>query len=465
MPDPSQEHVADLLSLPPEVDELGGLFQEADRELYVVGGSVRDAILHRETDADRDFTTDAHPEEIIRIVQPWADARYLQGIRFGTVGARKGDLRVEITTFREEVYPEAGSRRPHVTFARDVKADLSRRDFTINAMAVRLPDKLFVDPFRGLYDLGHRRLRTPLDPEVSFGDDPLRMLRAARFVSTLGVAPEPEVVEAMRHLRERLEIVSAERIREELSKLLLGPEVIAGLRLVLETGLADVFLPELPALRLEQDPVHKHKDVLAHTLAVVEKVEPKLPLRLAALLHDIGKPATREITSEGVQFHHHDVVGARMSEERLRALRYPGDVVEKVRRLVEMHLRFHTYGDGWSDGAVRRYVRDAGSLLDDLNQLTRADCTTQNPRKAAMLAELQDELEARIARLAEEENLARIRPPLDGNQVMERLGVPPGPIVGEALDHLLELRMERGPIDEEEAFRLLDEWWTSREEP
>ncbi len=464
MPDPSQEHVADLLSLPPDVDELGARFQEAGRELYVVGGSVRDAILQKKAEADLDFTTDARPEEIIRIIQPWADARYLQGIRFGTVGARRGDLRVEITTFREEVYPEAGSRRPHVTFARDVKSDLSRRDFTINAMAVRLPDKLFVDPFRGLYDLGHRRLRTPLDPEVSFSDDPLRMLRAARFVSVLGVAPEPEVVEAMRRLRDRLEIVSAERIREELSKLLLGKDVTAGLRLVLETSLADVFLPELPALRLEQDPVHKHKDVLEHTLAVVEKVEPKLPLRLAALLHDIGKPSTREITSEGVQFHHHDVVGARMTEERLRALRYPGDVVEKVRGLVEMHLRFHTYGDGWSDGAVRRYVRDAGSLLDDLNQLTRADCTTQNPRKAALLANLQDELEARIARLAEEENLARIRPPLDGNQVMERLGVPPGPIVGEALDHLLELRMERGPIEQDEAFLLLDEWWKAREE-
>ncbi|HEX6208667.1 MAG TPA: CCA tRNA nucleotidyltransferase [Actinomycetota bacterium] len=462
MPDPSQEHVADLLSLPPEVDELGTRFQDAGHELYVVGGSVRDAILRREIEADLDFTTDARPEDVIRVLQPWADARYLQGIRFGTVGAKKGDLRVEITTFREEVYPEPDSRRPAVTFARDVKDDLSRRDFTINAMAVRVPDRLFVDPFRGLYDLGHRRLRTPLDPEISFGDDPLRMLRAARFVSVLGVIPEPEVVDAIRRLRDRLEIVSAERIRDELSKLLLGPEVVAGLRLVLETGLADFFLPELPALRLEQDPVHKHKDVLEHTLAVVERVESRLPVRLAALLHDIGKPATREITPEGVQFHHHDVVGSRMAEERLRALRYPGDVIEKVRRLVEMHLRFHTYGDGWSDGAIRRYVRDAGPLLDDLNMLTRADCTTQNPRKAAMLARLQDELEARIARLAEEENLARIRPPLDGNQVMERLGVEPGPVVGEALDHLLELRMERGPIGKEEAFRLLDEWWDER---
>ncbi|HEX6263330.1 MAG TPA: CCA tRNA nucleotidyltransferase [Actinomycetota bacterium] len=463
MSDPSQEHVAGLLSLPPEVDELGTRFREAGHELYVVGGSVRDAILRREIEGrDLDFTTDARPEDVIRILQPWADARYLQGIRFGTVGARKGDLRVEITTFREEVYPEPDSRRPHVTFARDVKDDLSRRDFTINAMAVRVPDRLFVDPFRGLYDLGHRRLRTPLDPEISFGDDPLRMLRAARFVSVLGVIPEPEVVDAIRRLRDRLEIVSGERIRDELSKLLLGPEVVAGLRLVLETGLADVFLPELPALRLEQDPVHKHKDVLEHTLAVVGRVEPRLPVRLAALLHDIGKPATREITSEGVQFHHHDVVGARMAEERLRALRYPGDVVEEVRRLIEMHLRFHTYGDGWSDGAVRRYVRDAGPLLDDLNMLTRADCTTQNPRKATMLARLQNELEARIARLAEEENLARIRPPIDGNQVMERLGVEPGPVVGEALDHLLEVRMERGPIEEEEALRLLDEWWDER---
>jgi len=465
VPDPSQDQIADLLHLPPEALDLGVRFEGAGHELYVVGGSVRDAILGRETDTDLDFATDARPSEIIRLLRGWSDAHYLQGIRFGTVGARKGDLAIEITTFREEVYPDEDTRHPSVTYADDVKADLSRRDFTINAMAVRVPDRLFVDPFRGLLDLGHRRLRTPLDPEISFTDDPLRMLRAARFVSTLGVAPEPEVVDAIRRLRDRLEIVSAERIQAELSKLLVGEHVKAGLALVVETGLAEIFLPELATLRLEQDPVHKHKDVLGHTLAVVERCEPDLVLRLAALLHDVGKPGTREITKDGVQFHHHDVVGARMADERLRALRYPGPVVDAVRALVEMHLRFHTYKDGWSDGAVRRYVRDAGPLLDRLNHLTRADCTTQNPRRAQELARLQDDLEERIARLAEEENLSRIRPPLDGNQVMEHLGLEPGPEVGEALDHLLELRMDRGPIDEDEARRLLEEWWRERKEP
>ena len=462
MPDPSHE-LAQLLPVPPEVEDLGKRFEAAEHELYAVGGTIRDALRGGPVEGDWDFATDARPEEVVRALRGWADSRYLTGVRFGTVGARKGDVTVEITTFREEVYPDADSRHPHVRFARDIEADLSRRDFTINAMAVRIPDLLFVDPFRGLLDLGKKRLRTPLEPEVSFDDDPLRMLRAARFVSSLGVAPEPEVIDAIKRMRDRLAIVSAERIQNELTKLLLGEHVVAGLQMIVETGLADSFLPELPALRLEQDPVHRHKDVFAHTLAVVERCEPDHVLRLAALLHDIGKPATREITADGVQFHHHDVVGARMAEERLRALRYPGAVIEDVRALVEMHLRFHTYGSGWSDGAVRRYVRDAGRLLDRLNQLTRADCTTQNPRKAKALSALQDELEERIARLAEEENLARIRPPLDGTRVMEHLGLGPGPVVGEALDHLLELRMERGPIEEDEAIRLLDDWWAARE--
>jgi len=378
------------------------------------------------------------------------------------VGARKRGHLLEITTFREEIYAE-DSRNPEVTFAKDVDTDLARRDFTINAMAVRLPEGEFVDPHRGLFDLAHKRLRTPLEPEVAFTDDPLRMLRAARFVSTLGMDPAPEVVEAMRTLRERLRIVSAERIRDELSKLLQGAHVDRGLQLVVDIGLADEFLPELPALQLEQDPVHRHKDVFRHTLAVVKRCPPDdLTLRLAALLHDVGKPATKQITPEGVQFHHHEVEGARITEERLRALRFPEKVVQDVRKLVEMHLRFHTYRLGWSDGALRRYVRDAGPLLDALNQLTRADCTTQNPKKAKVLAELQDDLEQRIARLTEEENLAAIKPPLDGHQVMEHLGIPPGPLVGEALEHLLELRMDRGPIPEGEAFELLDEWWEQR---
>ncbi|MGH2673908.1 MAG: CCA tRNA nucleotidyltransferase [Actinomycetota bacterium] len=452
--------VDELIDLPPVAAELGARFQKAGHQLYLVGGAVRDAVLGRGGN-ELDFATDARPEEVIAVLQGWAEARYLVGIRFGTVGARKRGHVLEITTFREEIYAE-DSRNPEVTFAKDVDTDLARRDFTINAMAVRLPDGEFVDPHRGLFDLAHKKLRTPLEPEVSFGDDPLRMLRAARFVSTLGMTPEPELVEAIRTLRGRLRIVSAERIRDELSKLLLGDHVDRGLRLVVDTGLAEEFLPELPGLRLEQDPVHQHKDVFRHTLAVVKRCPPELPLRLAALLHDVGKPATREITPDGVQFHHHEVVGARMAEERLRALRFPERTIQDVRRLVEMHLRFHTYRLGWTDGALRRYVRDAGDLLDPLNQLTRADCTTQNPRKARMLADLQDELEQRIARLAEEENLRAIKPPLDGNQVMEHLGIPPGPVVGEALDYLLELRMDRGPIPEEEAYRLLDEWWGQR---
>lgn len=452
MTDPS---VAEFFDLPPTAEELGARFEKAGHELYLVGGTVRDA-LRGVAGKDLDFATDARPNAVVRILQGWADHRYLTGIRFGTVGARKGDLQLEITTFREEVYA-ADSRHPHVAFAKEIETDLSRRDFTINAMALRLPGKEFIDPFRGLYDLGHKRLRTPLEPEISFGDDPLRMLRAARFVATLEVAPDRELVDAIRRMKDRLGIVSPERIQEEFSKLLLGPQVEPGLKLVLETGLADVFLPELPALRLEQDPVHRHKDVLRHTLAVVSKCPPDLVLRLAALLHDVGKPRTREFTEDGVQFHHHEVVGARMAEERLRALRYPERIVQDVRALVEMHLRFHSYSR-WTDGGLRRYVRDAGRLLDRLNLLTRADCTTQNPATAREFSRLQDELEERIARLAEEENLAAIRPPLDGNQIMERLGIGPGPLVGEAREYLLELRMDRGPIDEEEAYRLLDEW-------
>jgi poly(A) polymerase len=449
-----------ILEVPDVARELGALFQRAGYQLYMVGGAVRAAVLSQSA-REFDFATDARPHEVTALLQDWADARYLIGVRFGTVGARKGDDIVEITTFREEVYAE-DSRHPVVTFAKDIETDLSRRDFTFNAMAIRLPDAEFVDPFKGLYDLAHKRLRTPLAPEVSFGDDPLRMLRAARFISTLGMEPEPEVVGAIEEMRDRLRIVSAERIQGELSKLLLGNHVDRGLDFLVRTGLADIFLPELPALQLEQDPVHRHKDVFRHTLAVVKRTEPDLRLRLAALLHDIGKPQTRQISPEGVQFHHHEVVGARMAEERLKALRYPGDVVADVRKLVEMHLRFHTYRLGWSDGALRRYVRDAGPLLDRLNQLTRADCTTQNPDKARALAALQDELEERIARMAEEENLAAIRPPLDGNQVMEHLGILPGPEVGEALSYLLEQRMDRGPIPEDEAYRLLDEWWRQK---
>jgi poly(A) polymerase len=446
-----------VLEVPPLATELGERFRAAGRELALVGGVVRDMFLDRHRPgAELDLATDAPPQETIRILRGWADRHYLVGVRFGTVGARKGDTWLEITTYREEVY-QRQHRKPAVTFAKDLEADLSRRDFTINAMAVRLPDGTFVDPFGGVHDLAAKRLDTPLEPQVAFDDDPLRMLRAARFAAQLDVIPAPRVLQAIRDMRERLSIVSAERIADELSKLLVSDRPARGLEIVVSTGLAGLFLPELPALALEQDPVHRHKDVLKHTFAVVERCEADLALRVAALLHDIGKPQTREITPEGVQFHHHEVVGARMARERLRALRFPAQVVDDVVRLVEMHLRFHGYSE-WSDSAVRRYVRDAGPLLDRLNQLTRADCTTQNPLKARHLAALQDDLEERIARLAEEENLEAMRPPLDGTQVMEHLGITPGPAVGRALEHLMQLRLDRGPIDEGEAYALLDAW-------
>ncbi len=450
-----------VLDVPSIAKELGVRFVDAGHELFLVGGSVRDLVLGRPS-PDLDFTTSAHPDETTRILRGWAERRYLVGVKFGTVGALKDGERLEITTFRQEVYaPE--HRKPTVTFGDDVETDLSRRDFTINAMAVRLPGGGLVDPHGGVRHLAAKVLDTPLEPELSFGDDPLRMLRAARFVSQLDVEPAPRLVAAIAEMRDRMEIVSAERIGEELAKLLTGAYPSKGLSLLISTKLADAFLPELAALELEQDPVHQHKDVLRHTYAVVENCEADEVLRLAALLHDIGKPATRQITPEGVQFHHHEVVGARMADKRLRELRYPNHVVDDVRKLVEMHLRFHGYGEGWSDAAVRRYVRDAGPLLDKLNQLTRADVTTRNERRAAKFQALQDDLEERIARLAEQENLDALRPPLDGKQVMDHLGVEPGPVVGQALDFLMELRLERGPIPEDEAFELLDAWAKERE--
>jgi poly(A) polymerase len=445
------------LPVDPLAVELGERFRTAGYQLYLVGGAVRELLMGHASRGEFDFATDARPEETVRILQGWAEWRKLVGIRFGTVGAGRDGRQFEITTFRKEVYP-AEDRHPAVTFGDRIEDDLARRDFTVNAMAVRLPEAEFLDPFGGVKDLAAKRLDTPLDPEVSFGDDPLRMLRAARFTATLGLTPSARATGAMTRMAERLEIVSAERIRDELSRLLLAAQSSRGLQLIVDTGLADRFLPELPALRLEQDPVHRHKDVLRHTFVVVENCEPDLLLRLAALLHDIGKPATRQFTSDGVQFHHHEVVGARMAEERLRALRYPNEVVADVTKLVEMHLRFHSYRLGWTDAAVRRYVREAGPLLDRLNHLVRADCTTRNRERAKELAALQDDLELRIARLSEEENLQQLRPPLDGNEVMERLDVGPGPVVGEALDYLLEQRIERGPMSKEEAYRLIDEW-------
>jgi poly(A) polymerase len=440
--------------------ELAARLREAGHRSYLVGGSVRDAFLDREI-GDVDISTAARPAVVEATVRGWADSVWLQGQRFGTVGCEKNGERFEITTFRADVY-RPDSRKPEVTYADDVETDLSRRDFTVNAMALALDDPHLSDPFGGLADLAARVLRTPLSPEVSFEDDPLRMLRAARFAVTLGFEPAAEVVDAMTRMRERLQIVSAERIREELSKLLVSDDPSRGLWLLATTRLSDEFLPELNAMQLEQDPIHRHKDVLAHTIAVVAKTSPDLVVRLAALMHDVGKPATRGYGPQGVTFHHHEAVGARMTRARLTALRYPADVVDDVTQLVYLHLRFHTYRMGWTDSAVRRYVRDAGPLLDRLNELTRSDCTTRNAKKAAALARRMDELEARIAELQEKEELAKIRPALDGNEVMKFLDVPPGPIVGEALAFLLEIRLDEGEIDKDEVYERLDSWARER---
>jgi len=448
-----------------EVRPLAERFHAAGHRIYLVGGSVRDAILGRPlAGIDLDFTTDARPDAIQEVVGGWADAVWTQGKRFGTIGAAHRGRRYEITTHRAEAY-SPDSRKPEVAFADAVEADLSRRDFTVNSMALALPDLVLVDPFGGVADLAALRLRTPLAPEDSFGDDPLRMLRAARFIAGYGLVPTPEMVAAVRSMRGRMEIVSAERIRDELDKLLVVDQPGAGLWFLVETGLAEEFLPEIPALALEQDPVQRHKDVLAHTIAVVDKTSPDRILRMAALLHDIGKPKTRSFGTTGVSFHHHEVVGARMADERLRALRYSHDDIAAVRRLVELHLRFHGYGDeAWTDAAVRRYARDAGPLLDRLNELTRCDCTTRNQARAAALAARMDDLERRIADLQTREELDAVRPDLDGNQIMARLGVSPGRAVGQAREFLLELRLEEGPLGEEEAGRRLEEWWSARQE-
>ena len=443
--------------------QLASRLHDRGHGAFLVGGSVRDALLDRDI-VDVDVATDARPDAVREAVDGWADAVWLQGQRFGTVGCTKDGERFEITTFRADVYrPE--SRKPEVTFSDDIETDLSRRDFTVNAMAISLDDRVLVDPFDGLGALSARHLRTPLAPEISFEDDPLRMLRAARFVATLQFSPDGDLVRAIEAMHQRLEIVSAERIRDELSKLVLADDPTPGLWLIARTRLSDEFLPELNAMQLEQDPIHRHKDVLAHTIAVVAKTSPDLTLRLAALLHDVGKPRTRGYGPQGVTFHHHEVVGARMARTRLVELRYPTEIVDDVTRLVELHLRFHTYRMGWTDSAVRRYVRDAGDLLDRLNELTRCDCTTRDPRKAAALARRMDELEARIAELREQEELARIRPALDGRQVMKFLGIEPGPIVGEALAFLLELRLDEGPMPEDEAYARLAGWARERDLP
>lgn len=435
-------------------------FRTAGHEIYLVGGPVRDALLNRPT-VDLDLCTDAEPDETLALVEPLAAGVWLQGVKYGTVGATIDGVAMEITTFRTEKY-QPSSRHPEVKFEKSVETDLSRRDFTVNAMAISLPDKRPIDPFDGHSDLKARMLRTPVAPEDSFADDPLRMLRAFRFASQLDFRIAPEALDAIGRMKDELDSVSMERVRDELSKLLVGRSPGRALELADESGLTDKFLPELGALKLEQDPVHRHKDVFHHTLAVVERTDPKLELRLGALLHDIGKPKTRRITPEGVTFHHHEVVGAKMAEARLRALRYPNEVVQTVRDVIFLHHRFHTYRLGWTDSAVRRYVRDAGPLLGLLNALVRADCTTRNPVKAKRLAERMDELEERISDLARSEELAAIRPDLDGLQVMAYLGVEPGPIVGEALEFLLEIRMDEGPVGEDAAYERLHAWARDR---
>ena len=461
----------DLLHVPPELEELAARFAAAGHELYIVGGYVRDALLQGQDDEDVDLATDAKPDRVIELVSGWHEGTWLQGVEFGTVGVQKGGRTFEITTFRAETY-QPDSRNPAVEPVRTIEADLARRDFTVNAIAVALPSKEFLDPFGGIGDLAGKVLRTPGTPEESFSDDPLRMLRAARFVAQLDLAPDDALVDAMRAMASRLEIISAERIRDELMKLLAAPEPSRGLDIAVKTGLCDVFLPELPALQLEQDPIHHHKDVYRHTLAVVDKIaasdppgKPDVLLRLAGLLHDVGKPATRKISGDGVSFHHHEVVGAKMAKERMRALRFPNDDIDDVEQLVMMHLRFHGFSRGWSDSAVRRYVRDAGPLLDRLNRLVRCDCTTRNKMRARKLGIAMDQLEERIAKLAAEEDLKRIRPPIDGNDIMSHLGIEPGPIIGDALDHLLEIRLDRGEYSREEALRLLDEWYAARGTP
>ncbi|EWC58386.1 tRNA nucleotidyltransferase [Actinokineospora spheciospongiae] len=463
----AQNAVVELLRVSPVADDLAARFARAGHSLYLVGGSVRDAMLGRLHGNDLDFTTDARPEQILALVSPWGDAVWDTGIAFGTVGASKGGIVCEITTFRSDAYDRV-TRNPEVRFGDTVEADLVRRDFTVNAMAIDLASREFIDPHDGMSALDDRVLDTPATPQESFADDPLRMLRAARFASQLGLTPAPRVLEAMTSMCAEIARITPERVQAELSKLLCGKFPRRGVELLVDTGLAAHVLPELPAMRLEIDEHHQHKDVYEHSLVVLDQAidleeegaEPDLVLRLAALLHDIGKPDTRRhVEGGGVSFHHHEVVGAKMVRKRLRALRYSKDLTEDVAKLVFLHLRFHGYGKGeWTDSAVRRYVTDAGDLLPRLHKLVRADCTTRNRRKANALQRTYDGLEERIARIAEEEDLARVRPDLDGNEIMRLLGLPPGPLVGQAWRHLKELRLDRGPMDHDEAIAALREW-------
>ncbi|PRY58752.1 poly(A) polymerase [Knoellia remsis] len=478
-----EQAVARLAPVLPVLTDLGRRFEAAGHELALVGGPVRDLFLDR-TPSDLDFTTSASPDETEAILAEWGTATWDMGRDFGTIGARRRvdgeETIVEITTYRADAY-DGVTRKPVVAFGDSLEDDLVRRDFTVNAMALRLPTLEFVDPYAGLRDLAEGVLRTPSPPEVSFGDDPLRMMRAVRFVAQLGLAPAPEVLAAMSDMAASIEIVSAERVRDELVKLLLAPRPRAGLELLTESGLAAYVIPELPALQLEIDEHHRHKDVYRHSLTVLDQAialegpadgpeesvpGPDLVLRLAALLHDIGKPATRRFEpGGGVSFHHHEVVGAKLTAKRLKALRFDKDTVKAVSRLVELHLRFHGYGDGaWTDSAVRRYVTDAGPLLQRLHRLTRSDSTTRNVRKAQRLSRSYDELEARIDRLLEQEELGKVRPELDGNEIAQVLGIAPGPVLGRAYKHLLAVRLDEGPIGKDAATERLLAWWAEQPE-
>jgi poly(A) polymerase len=466
--------LASLVERAPLASSLAAVFKERGFTLALVGGPVRDALLGR-LGNDLDFTTNAPPLESKKILQKWADNVWDTGIEFGTVAAKRGETTVEVTTYRSDNYSQE-SRKPEVNFGTSIEGDLSRRDFTVNSMALELTGATpqFIDPFGGLVDLAKKTLRTPGKPEDSFSDDPLRMLRAARFASQLNFEISPDVLDAMKAMTDRLAIISAERIRDEMSKLLMSNNPRIGITILVDTGLAATFIPEIPQLRLEVDEHHHHKDVYEHSITVLEQAialedrlgGPNLIIRLAALLHDIGKPKTRAlIPGGGVSFHHHEVVGARLAKSRLKALRYSGEIIDDVETLIALHLRFHGYGDGeWTDSAVRRYVRDAGPLLDHLHVLTRADCTTRNARKAARLAATYDGLEDRIAVLMEEEELSKIRPDLDGGEVMQLLNLKPGAMVGKALDYLLELRMDQGPLGKERATELLHQWWAKQNE-
>jgi len=466
--------LANLARTPPLAVELGELFASEGFELALVGGTVRDLLLGRPSE-DLDFATSALPDQTERILKKWAPATWDIGKAFGTIGALKNGVTVEVTTYRDDDYL-ASSRKPSVVYGKSLAGDLSRRDFTVNSMAVRVPSLTFVDPFGGLADLAARKLRTPVTAIQSFDDDPLRMMRAARFAAQLGFSVTIDTADAMDKMAARLEIVSAERIQLELNKLLLAADPVRGLTLMVDTGVADFVLPELVALRLEIDEHHRHKDVYDHSLQVLRQAialetdaagpvpRPDLVLRLAALLHDAGKPATRRFEKDGgVSFHGHDVVGARIVKKRLRALKYEKHIINDVSRLIELHLRFHGYGDGvWTDSAVRRYVTDAGPLLERLHRLTRADCTTRNVRKAQRLSAIYDELEVRIAALRMQEKIDAIRPDLTGNEIMAILGIPPGPMVGKAYQHLLGLRMELGPMSKADAEVELVRWWAQQ---